>query len=155
MLEQVNNHINDIAQLGHNIVFWLVALFATPYVLQFYDGVNPVLPYASFVNRPDWFAYDYLPVAQVLVFLYFFIMMKGYLLETDYSKLDLNHTYLYFALGIVKTLVGAVLLFVLLAAVNYLGLVILSAIGMWVLWWIIKVVFFIVIILIVLISKLF
>lgn len=155
MLEQVNNHINDIAQLGHNIVFWFVALFATPYVLQFYDGVNPVLPYASFVNRPDWFAYDYLPVAQVLVFLYFFIMMKGYLLETDYSKLDLNHTYLYFALGIVKTLVGAVLLFVLLAAVNYLGLVILSAIGMWVLWWIIKVVFFIVIMLIILISKLF
>lgn len=155
LMEKVNDHINVIAQLGQNIMFWLVALFATPYVLQFYDGVNPVLPYASFVNRPDWFAYDYLPVAQVLVYLFFFSVMKAILLEDDYSKLDLKHTYLYFALGIVKTLAGAVLLFVLLAAVNYLGLVIFSAIGMWLLWWAIKIAFIVAVTIIYFICKLF
>ncbi len=155
LLQKVNAHLNVITQLGLKIMFWLVALFATPLVFQYYDAINPVLPYASFVNRPDWFGYDLLPVAQCLIFLFFLKLSKVGSSQTDYSKHDYSHALIYFAHGMGKILLAAVVIFALLAAVNYLGLGIITSIGMWLLWWVIKIAFFAIVIIIALISKLF
>lgn len=155
LLQKVNAHLNVITRLGLTIMFWLVALFSTPFVFQYYDAINPVLPYAKFVNSPDWFGYSYLPVAQCLIFLFFLSISKVFLLETDYSKHDYNHALTYLGVGMGKILLAAIGIFVLLAGVNYLGLGILTSIGMWLLWWVIKIAFFAIVIIFALIAKLF
>ncbi len=155
LLQKVNAHLNVITRLGLKIMFWLVTLFATPFVFQYYDAINPVLPYAKFVNNPDWFGYGYLPVAQCLIFIYALIATRAGSGDTDYSKLDYSHAFVYFARGMGETLLYALLIFALLALVNYLGLGIITSIGMWCLWWIIKIVFYVVIIIIALIYSIF
>ena len=155
LLEKVNAHLNVITRLGLKIMFWLVVLFATPFVFQYYDAINPVLPYASFLNSSDWFAYDHLPAAQCIIFIFALYLSKAGSVETDYSKLDYNHALVYLARGMGEILLYAMVIFVLLAAVNYLGLGILTSIAMWLLWWVIKIVFFVVIIIIALVMKLF
>lgn len=155
LLEKVNAHLNVITRLGLKIMFWLVVLFATPFVFQYYDAINPVLPYASFLNSSDWFAYDHLPAAQCIIFIFFLYLTKAGSVETDYSKLDYNHALVYLARGMGEILLYALVIFVLLAAVNYLGLGILTSIAMWLLWWVIKIVFFIVVVVIALVMKLF
>ncbi len=155
LLEKVNAHLNVITRLGLKIMFWLVVLFATPFVFQYYDAINPVLPYASFINSTDWFAYDHLPAAQCIIFIFALYLTKAGSVETDYSKLDYNHALVYLARGMGEILLYALVIFVLLAAINYLGLGILTSIAMWLLWWVIKIVFFIVVIIIALVMKLF
>ena len=155
LLLKVNTHLNVITQLGLKIMFWIVALFATPFVFQYYDAFNPVLPYAKFVNSPDWFCYDILPVAQCILFLLLLRFSRFISSEEDYSKLDYNHALMYVGLGVGKIMLAAVVIFIVLAVVNYLGLSIVTSIAMWLIWWVVKIVFYIVAIIIALISKLF
>ena len=76
------------------------------------------------------------------------------LFEDDYSKLDYNHALMYMGVGMGKILLAAAIVFLLLAAINYVGVCILSAIAMWIAWWIIKVVVIVVLIAIALIFRL-
>lgn len=154
LLDKVDAHLNVITRLGLTIMFWLVALFATPFVFQYYDAINPVLPIFKFVNNPEWFAYDHLPAAQCLIFLFFLYASKQQLFEDDYSKLDYNHALMYMGVGMGKILLAAAIVFLLLAAINYVGVCILSAIAMWIAWWVIKVVAIVVLIAIALIFRL-
>ena len=124
--ELVKKHLNTLSKLGTDLMFWLIALFVTPFLYNFYDSLNPVLRYAYFTNDPLWTPYNWLPAIQCLIFLVLLWVAKVVLNGVDHSK-DRHVSVFGFVLtGMGLYLLVAVGILAVLLGLNYLGVSIVT-----------------------------
>ena len=110
---------------GVSLMSWIVILFATPFVFNFYDTFNPVLKYAHFVNDPNWAPFGALPGIQSVMFIILMMILARVLAARGHDRR--HHTvfgYVFSGLGLY--LLGAIGILVLLFGLNFLGVSIVS-----------------------------
>ena len=124
--ELVEKHLNTLYKLGTNLMFWLIALFVTPFLYNFYDRLNPVLRYAHFTNDPLWAPYNWLPAIQCVIFLGLLLLAKILMNEVDHSD-DRHASVFGFVLaGMGLYLLVAVGILAVMLGLNYLGVSIVT-----------------------------
>lgn len=124
--ELVEKHLNTLYKLGTNLMFWLIALFVTPFLYNFYDRLNPVLRYAHFTNDPLWAPYNWLPAIQCVIFLGLLLLAKILMNEVDHSE-DRHASVFGFVLaGMGLYLLVAVGILAVMLGLNYLGVSIVT-----------------------------
>ena len=124
--ELVEKHLNTLYKLGTNLMFWLIALFVTPFLYNFYDSLNPVLRYAHFTNDPLWAPYNWLPAIQCVIFLLLLLIAKIIINGTDHGR-DRHVSVFGFVLsGMGLYLLVAVVILAVLLGLNYLGVSIVT-----------------------------
>ena len=123
----VSKHLNTLYNLGTDLMFWLIALFVTPFLYNFYSDLNPVARYVFFTNDPTWPPYAWLPAMQCILYLGLLWFVKVMLNETDHSKQRHRTVFGYVLSGIGLYLLIAVGILAVMMGLNYLGLSVLTS----------------------------
>mgnify|MGYP000599893081 CR=1 FL=1 len=139
----VSEKIKDHYSLGVRIAGFLSLFLGSFLVYTWFKDVNPVLDYASFINRPDHFLYKYHAWAQVFLFLTlgFWSIDKSDRLACRF-KTVFPHAILRVMIGMLITLVFFAISLVLLGLVNVTGITILADFGLLLAHWAFKVILF-------------
>lgn len=122
----VNKHLNTLYNLGTDLTFWLIALFVTPFLYNFYSDLNPVARYVFFTNDPTWPPYGWLPAMQCVVFLIALWFIKVLINNEDHSRKRHGSVFTYVLFGMGKYLLIALGVLAVLMAANYFGLSVLT-----------------------------
>ncbi|MCF0174159.1 MAG: hypothetical protein HUJ95_02355, partial [Bacteroidales bacterium] len=125
LLNRARTKLGNMKDAGTGVAFWLVALFVSPFVFNFYQKLNPVAPWAIVTNNPNWAFAQMVPIIQTLLFLFFALILRIYLSTITTSK-DYSSIWIYFARGFFGFLLSALGLLAGLFVVNYLGVSILT-----------------------------
>ncbi|MBR5724382.1 MAG: hypothetical protein IKX62_03275 [Bacteroidales bacterium] len=152
--ELVEKHLNTLYRLGTDLMFWLIALFVTPFLYNFYDSLNPVLRYAHFTNDPAWAPYSWLPAVQCVIFLILLLLARIVLNVTNHGKDRHVSVFGFILAGMgVYLLISLVILAVLLG-LNYLGVSIVTTWTGFAVWRVIRFFLFAVVLIIALLVEL-
>lgn len=116
--------LGNLQEAGASLAFWLVLLFLSPFVFNFYYKLNPVAPWAIVANNPHWNFYNMLPFCQTLIFLGAALILR--LLVSRDSKKDYSSIWTYFAKGFFSYLLAALACLAVLLLVNYLGVSVIT-----------------------------
>jgi len=135
----VDFQLNKLFNLGNDLMFWLIALVATPFLFNFYSDLNPVLRYAHFVNDPNWAPYGWVPVVQCILFLLLLWFVKIWINSSDHSKERHATVFGYVLSGMGIYILASVLILAVLLGLNYLGLSIFTSGFFWLVWQVIKI----------------
>ena len=134
----VTKHLNTLYNLGTDLTFWLIALFVTPFLYNFYSDLNPVAKYVFFTNDPTWPPYAWLPALQCILFLVLLWIAKMLLNYSDHSKAKFKTVFGFVLSGIgIYLLIAAGILAVLLAA-NYFGLSVVTSWAGYLAWLVVR-----------------
>ncbi|MCR5560332.1 MAG: hypothetical protein K6F58_00740 [Bacteroidales bacterium] len=151
----VEKHLNTLYNTGIDLIFWLMALFVTPFLMNFYRAVNPVMGYAYFTNQELWKPGSMLPLMQCIIFLAALLFLRSVLREQDHSKHRFKSVFGFMLAGMGVYLAGGLAILLVLLALNYLGLSAITTFVGWCAWRVIRLVLIIVIVIIALMVKLF
>ena len=122
----VSKHLNTLYNLGTDLTFWLIALFVTPFLYNFYSDLNPGARYVFFTNDPTWPPYGWLPDMQCIVFLIALWLIKFLINNEDHSKKRHGSVFTYVLFGMGKYLLIAIGVLAVLLAANYFGISVLT-----------------------------
>ena len=117
---------------GIDLMFWILALFATPFIFEFYSKINPVIAYAVTTNNPDWSRFDLLPVVQCVIFIFAIWYVRRRLLKKDYSKLRYNTIWGFLGSGMLKLLLPALAIIAAMLVLNFLGFSAITSDCLWI-----------------------
>jgi hypothetical protein len=139
----VSEKIKDHYSLGVRIAGVLALFLGSFLVYTWFKDVNPVLDYASFINRPDHFLHKYHAWAQVVLFLVlgFWSIDKSERLVCRF-KTFFPHALLRILMGMIVTVVFIAISMALLGLVNVTGITILADFGLLLAHWVFKVFLF-------------
>ena len=126
LLDRARTKLWNLKDAGTGVAFWLVALFVSPFIFNFYHKLNPVAPWAIVTNNPDWTFTKMVPITQTLIFLFLAVILRFYLSTITSSK-DYSSIWIYFARGFFGYLLAALGLLAAFLLINYLGLSILTS----------------------------
>lgn len=124
--ELVEKHLNTMYKLGTDLMFWLIALFVTPFLYNFYDSLNPVLRYAHFTNDPLWGPYNWVPAIQCVIFLLLLLIAKIGLNGINHGRDRHVSVFGFILSGMGLYLIAAVVILAVVLGLNYLGLSIVT-----------------------------
>ena len=125
--ELVTTHLNTLYNLGNDLMFWLIALFGTPFLYNYYSDLNPVMRYAFFTNDPSWPPYGWVPAMQCILFLLLLWIAKFTIKQDDHSKARHATVFGYVLSGLGRFLLIAIAILVVLMGLNYLGLSVITS----------------------------
>ena len=126
--EKAEQHLDVLYKTGVDIVFWMLALFFTPVLFNFYSNINPVAKWAILSNNPTWSGYKLVAITQCAVFLLAIFILKLALGERDRSGHRFHSIWGYVLAGMGKYLGLSIVILAVLLALNYFGVSILTTI---------------------------
>ncbi|MBP5572211.1 MAG: hypothetical protein J6X39_06035 [Bacteroidales bacterium] len=121
----VSKQFEKLYNFGVSLMSWIVVLFVTPFVFNFYEVFNPVLKYAHFVNDPNWAPYGSLPGIQSVIFIILMMVLAQFLLARGHEKRHYSvFGYVFSGLGLY--LAAALGVLVVMLGLNFVGLSMIS-----------------------------
>ena len=138
--EKAEQHLDVLYKTGVDLVFWLLALFFTPVLFNFYSNINPVAPWAILANNPTWAGYKLVAVTQCIVFLLAIFLLKRALSQRDRSGHRFRSIWAYILVGMAKYLGLSFVILLILMALNYSGFSILTAFFAIIIDWLLKII---------------
>lgn len=123
----VNKHLNTLYNLGTDLTFWLIALFVTPFLYNFYSDLNPVARYVFFTNDPTWPPYGWLPAVQCILFLVALWFIKVWMNEDDHSRKRRSSVFAYVLAGMGKYFLIALGIMAVMLVLNYFGIIAITS----------------------------
>ena len=123
----MTTHLITLYNLGNDLMFWLIALFGTPFLYNFYSELNPVMRYAFFTNDPSWPPNGWVPAMQCILFLILLWIAKFMIKQDDHSKARHATVFGYVLSGLGRYLLIAAAILAVLMGLNYLGLSVITS----------------------------
>ncbi len=149
----IQKHLNLLYNTGIDLAFWLVVLFTTPVLFNFYKTLNPVIGYAYIANLPDWKPAEILPMVQCVIFIGALWYIRKIMKLHDHSSHRFKTVFGFLFSGIGVFLLYAIAVLAVMLVLNYFGLSIITSVIGWYAWGIIKVALTIIIFVIVLLYQ--
>lgn len=118
--------LGNLRDAGTSLAFWLMVLFFSPVLYNFYYQLNPVALWAIVTNNPGWRFFNFVPLCQTLIFLLVAIALRFMLAEKSDNSAKYSSIWQYFAKGFFTYLLACLVAVAILIFVNYLGLSILT-----------------------------
>lgn len=127
LLAKARRKLGNLREAGVSLAFWLVILFVSPVIYNFYAQLNPVGPWAIVTNNPAWKFFNMVPFCQTILYLLAVLLIRfpvtGYLAE---KSSDHSSNWTYFLEGFGQFLLVAFLMTLVFLFVNYMGLSIIT-----------------------------
>lgn len=133
-------HINTMFNLGVSAMFWIIALFFTPILFNFYSNLNPVAPWAIVTNNPAWWCHGAVAITQCIIFLTAIILAKAFISDTEAWRKKHDSIWAYVLIGMAKYLLICLAILAVMVAANYAGLSMLTSWIGGLAWWVVKLV---------------
>lgn len=124
--KSVTIQFDKLYSFGVSLMFWMVILFVTPFLFNFYESFNPVLQYAHFVNDPHWLPYGSIPGIQCVIFIALMLYLERIIRYRDRGKEKYLTVFGYIFSGLGLYLAAALVILLVMLGLNFLGLSILS-----------------------------
>ena len=117
---------------GIDLMFWILTLFVTPLIYEFYSKLNPVASFAVTTNNPDWSRFDLLPIVQCIIFIFAIWYVRRRLRKKDYSALRYKSIWGFLGAGMLKLLLPALGILVALLVLNFFGFSAITSDCLWI-----------------------